>query len=190
MEEFLREYGYLALSVGTFLEGETALLVASSLVSSGLFTGPKTVIFGFFGSFASDWIYYLIGKANGRFFIDRRPALKSKLAPVRAYFNRNRLTVLVSYRFLYGFRVLIPLLIGMSDIGALQYLGYSLVAGLLWATVVGSVGYAAGAIFHLTPATFEEHLLLIVLGFALFGLLLGYLIKKFAEKKFGLTPKP
>ena len=52
MEEFLHHYGYFALATGTFLEGETAIMVASSLVNSGFFEGPYTVTFGFFGSFA------------------------------------------------------------------------------------------------------------------------------------------
>ncbi|MBY0435169.1 MAG: DedA family protein [Cyclobacteriaceae bacterium] len=185
MEEFLQQYGYLALSVGTFFEGETAILVASSLVHSGLFEGPYTVIFGFFGSFLSDWLYFIIGRLNGKFFIDRRPALKAKLQPAQDFFKTHRLQVLFSYRFLYGFRILLPLMIGMSDIKPLHYLGYSLAAGLLWATTVSTVGFGAGMFFDLTPRTLEENLGYIVLGFAAFGMLVGYLVKSFAEKKMG-----
>jgi len=188
MEEFLLQYGYLALSVGTFLEGETAILVASSLVHSGIFGGPATVIFGFFGSFVSDWLYFSIGRLNGRLFVDRRPKLKSKLDPARNFFNRNRLTVLVSYRFLYGFRILLPLMIGMSDIRAVQFLGYSIATGILWATVVSIVGYLAGSIFHLTPTTFEDNFLLIIGGFVAFGIIIGFFIRRFAEKKIGAPP--
>ena len=56
MEKFLDEYGYIALMIGTFFEGETAILVASSLIHRGLFEGPYTVLFGFTGSFISDWL--------------------------------------------------------------------------------------------------------------------------------------
>jgi membrane protein DedA with SNARE-associated domain len=94
MEEFLLQYGYIALSIGTFLEGETAILVASSLVHSGFFQGPYTVIFGFFGSFVSDWLYFIIGRLNGKFFVDKRPKLKAKLAPVEKFFKTNRLQIL------------------------------------------------------------------------------------------------
>jgi membrane protein DedA with SNARE-associated domain len=183
MEEFLYNYGYLALSIGTFLEGETAILVASSLVHSGFFKGPYTVVFGFFGSFVSDWLYYIIGKLNGKYFIEKRPALKEKLKPTQKFFRTHRLQILVSYRFLYGFRVLLPLLIGMSDVKPLQFLGYSLVAGLTWAGIVSTAGYFAGQAFELTPRSFENNVLIIVVCFATLGLVIGYMVKRFAEKK-------
>ena len=187
MEEFLHHYGYFALAMGTFLEGETAILVASSLVHSGFFEGPYTVIFGFFGSFVSDWLYFIIGRLNGKYFIEKRPKLKSKLQPVQDFFKTHRLQILFSYRFLYGFRIIMPLMIGMSDIRPLHYLGYSIAAGLFWATTVSTVGYAAGVIFDLTPASFEENVLFIVLGFSAFGFLVGYFVKRFAEKKMGVS---
>jgi hypothetical protein len=40
MEEFLDQYGYLALTIGTFFEGETAILVASSLIHRVIFEAP------------------------------------------------------------------------------------------------------------------------------------------------------
>ena len=132
MEEFLQQYGYMALSLGTFLEGETAILVASSLAGSGLFKIPYVVIFGFFGSFVSDWIYFLIGKLNGKIFLEKRPKLREKFQPVQNFFKTNRLQILFSYRFLYGFRIIIPLTLGMSDLKALAFLGYSIAAGLIW----------------------------------------------------------
>jgi membrane protein DedA with SNARE-associated domain len=55
LETFLEHYGYLALLIGTFFEGETAILVASSLIHQGIFDALPTVIVGFAGSFVSDW---------------------------------------------------------------------------------------------------------------------------------------
>ncbi len=183
MEEFLHQYGYIALSIGTFFEGETAILVASSLVDSGFFKWPYTVAFGFFGSFVSDWLYFTIGRLNGKYFVSRRPNLEAKLRPTQKFFRTHRLQILFSYRFLYGFRVILPLMIGMSDIGVARFLGYSIAAGMIWATTVSSVGYLAGVIFELTPTSFEDNVLFIVLGFSLFGLLVGYSVKKYAEKR-------
>lgn len=183
MNEFLDQYGYLALSLGTFFEGETALLVASSLVHKGLFEGPYTLLFGFLGSFVSDWFYYLIGRLNGKHFIDHRPRLKARVQPVRSFFARHQLQILFSYRFLYGFRILIPLIIGMSHVTPLRYLGYSICTGLLWALTVGTLGYLIGGFFDLTIELIEEHFLFLVGGFALFGMILGYTIKFIFEQR-------
>ncbi len=183
MEDFLDEYGYIALTVGTFFEGETAILVASSLIHRGLFEGPYTIIFGFAGSFISDWLYYFIGRLNGKYFIDKRPALKAKVAPVQKFFEDNKLQILVSYRFLYGFRVVIPLIVGMSNIRPLQYLFYSVLSGLVWASTIAMVGYFIGRFLNINASAFEENLIFIVLGFASFGMLVGYVVKRFASKK-------
>ncbi len=183
MEEFLRQYGYLALVVGTFIEGETAILVAASLVYSGVLSGPETVFFGFFGSFASDWMYFLIGRINGNYFVDRRPALKAKLEPARKFFEAHRIQILLSYRFLYGLRAVLPIMIGLTGVRPMHFMGFSVASGLLWSSLVGSAGYFAGAYFQLTPTSFEENGLLLVLAFASFGLAFGLLVKKFAERR-------
>ncbi|NJM26629.1 MAG: DedA family protein [Bacteroidia bacterium] len=183
MEEFLDQYGYIALFVGTFFEGETAILVASSLIYHGDYEIPSTVFFGFAGSFVSDWLYYLIGRVNGKYFIERRPKLLSRVQPVRRFFQRHKLQVLFTYRFLYGFRVIIPLIIGMSDIKPMQYLGYSVAAGLIWASVVSGVGYVAGRFMHIRTHVFEDNLLLVIGCFALLGIAIGLLIRHLTLKQ-------
>lgn len=182
METFLGQYGYYALTIGTFFEGETAILVASSLIHKGLFAVPYTIFFGFLGSFISDWLYYLIGRWNGRYFISRRPKLQARLLPLQHFFAKHQVQILFTYRFLYGFRIIIPVMIGMSHISPLRYLGYSLLTGIMWATTVSSVGYVVGRFLNLPVATFEENLLFIVLGFATLGIVIGYTIKRIAMR--------
>lgn len=189
MENFLNQYGYIALLIGTFFEGETAILIASSLVHAGIFEIPGTVFFAFAGSFISDWVYYLIGRLNGKYFIDKRPKLQARVEPVKRFFHKHKLQLLFSYRFLYGFRIIIPLIIGMSNIRPLQYLGYSVATGLLWASIVSAAGYWIGLFFKVSPAMFEENILFVVGGFALVGVLLGYAVKRFAMKEMNVSPK-
>ena len=184
MEPFLQQYGYLALLVGTFFEGETAILVASSMIHQDLYDAGPTVFFGFAGSFISDWLYYLIGRLNGKFFIDKRPKLRAKLETVENLFRKNQLQILFSYRFLYGFRVIIPIVIGMSHVKPMQYLFFSVTGGLIWATTVTTVGYLLGRFLNLDTSVFEKNILFIVIGFASFGILLGYMLKRFAVKNF------
>ncbi len=183
MERFLDQYGYFALLFGTFVEGEVAILVASSLIYRGLFEFPLTVVTAFFGSFISDWVYYLIGRFNGKYFLARRPTLEAKVKPVTNFFQKNKLQILFSYRFLYGFRVIIPLIVGMSGLRPLSYLFYSTVTGLMWATVVSTAGYWVGRLLNLQAKAFEDNFIYIVLGFATFGLLVGFIIRKITLKK-------
>ncbi|MBL7871220.1 MAG: DedA family protein [Cyclobacteriaceae bacterium] len=183
MENFLDQYGYLALLVGTFFEGETAILVASSLIHRGLFDFPFTILAAFSGSFVSDWIYYLIGRLNGKYFLAKRPSLQAKVEPVTKFFHRHQLQILFSYRFLYGFRIVIPLIVGMSGLSAVRYLFYSTLTGLMWATLVSTVGYWVGRLLNLQAKAFEDNFLFIVLGFAFFGLIVGHVIHSLALKR-------
>jgi membrane protein DedA with SNARE-associated domain len=73
--------------------------------------------------------------------------------------------------------------IGMSNIRPLQFLLYSIAGGLLWATTVSTVGYFVGRFLNLTTAAFEENILFIVLGFAAFGMLVGYIVKRLAMRE-------
>ena len=177
MESFLEEFGYLALMIGSFFEGETAILIASSLIHKGFFSATPTIIAGFAGSFISDWLYYLIGRANGKLFVDKRPKLKSRLDPINILFQKHRLPILLSYRFLYGFRVIIPIVIGMSGVKPSQFLFFSVASGLVWAATVSTAGYLAGRYFTIETSLFEENLVPIVIAFASMGLFMGYLIK-------------
>lgn len=183
MEAFLDKYGYIALMIGTFLEGETAMLVASSLSNTGIFKIPYIVFFGFTGSFISDWIYYLIGRANGKYFLERRPKLKEKVKPITRFFHHHKVQILMTYRFLYGFRVIIPLVIGMSGVRPIQYLGYSVISGMLWASLVTATGYFIGKFLNLDTEDFEQNIFFIIAGFATFGMLVGYVVKRVAEKE-------
>jgi membrane protein DedA with SNARE-associated domain len=183
VEHFLQQYGYIALLLGTFMEGETAILMASSLIYKGIFNFPLTVFAGFLGSFISDWIYYLIGRINGKYFLATRPKLSAKVKPVTDFFHQHKFQILFSYRFLYGFRVLIPLVIGMSGLRPIQYLFFSTVTGLLWAATVSTTGYWIGRLLDLRVQSFEENILYIILGFGSFGLLIGYSIKEIVARK-------
>jgi membrane protein DedA with SNARE-associated domain len=188
MEKFINEFGYIALMVGTFFEGETAILTASSLIYRGLFEFPWTVLAAFSGSFISDWVYFLIGHYNGKVFIANRPKLLAKVRPITDFFHKHKFQILFSYRFLYGFRVVIPLVIGMSGLRPIKYLFYSIVTGLIWATTISTAGYWAGRLLVIEVKTFENNFLYIMLGFAAFGLTIGYIVKRIAMRDLGLTP--
>jgi membrane protein DedA with SNARE-associated domain len=182
METLLNDYRYLALMVGTFFEGETAILLASSLIYKGFFAGPQTIVFAFAGSFISDWLYYMVGRMNGKLFIERRPKLQMKVFPVTNFFQKNRIQILLTYRFLYGFRVIIPLVIGMSGIRPKTYLFYTILSGFIWASIVSLLGYVVGRTFDVTAESIQNNLPMIVGGFACFGIALGLAIQKFISR--------
>jgi membrane protein DedA with SNARE-associated domain len=120
-------------------------------------------------------------------FIAKRPKIAAKVKPVTDFFHRNKFQILFSYRFLYGFRVIIPLVIGMSGLRPLSYLFYSIVTGLIWATTISTAGYWAGRLLTIEVKTFENNFVFIMIGFALFGLTIGYIVKRIAMRDMGIA---
>ena len=104
------------------------------------------------------------------------------VSPVTNLFHSHQIPILLSYRFLYGFRIIIPVVIGMSGLRPARFLFYTIVAGVFWATVVSTMGYAVGAFFQLEASSFEKNFIYVVLGFATFGMLVGYSVKRLVSK--------
>lgn len=182
MEEFFNAYGYLALLVGAFLEGETALLIASILVHKGFFFMPYVVLVAWCGGMISDLIYFSLGRNRGTAYLLQRPLLKRRAEQLKDFVAAHRYLILFSYRFLYGFRVVLPLIIGMSKIPVREFLFFSFFSGLVWATLIGSSGYGLGLWLD-NRFDMEQHLIWILIGCAVFGLSVGFIIKSVFQSR-------
>jgi membrane protein DedA with SNARE-associated domain len=71
----------------------------------------------------------------------------------------------------------------MSAIKPLQYLFYTIISGFIWASTVCTTGYLIGRFLDIQSSAFEENILVIVLAFACFGLLMGFIVKQVTFRK-------
>lgn len=58
MEQLLNDYGYLALFIGTFLEGETILVLAGIAAAHDFLDLKTVIIVAFIGSYCGDQLWY------------------------------------------------------------------------------------------------------------------------------------
>jgi membrane protein DedA with SNARE-associated domain len=58
-ETIIAQYGYFAIIIGTFLEGETILVIGGFLAHIGLLSLPLVILSAFIGSFSGDQLYFL-----------------------------------------------------------------------------------------------------------------------------------
>ena len=70
---FVISYGYLAVFLGTLLEGETILLSAGFAANRGLLYWPLVVAVAFAGATLGDQIAFLLGRWQGASLIARFP---------------------------------------------------------------------------------------------------------------------
>ena len=66
LEIFVKTYGYWALLVGTFFEGETILIIGGITAHLGYLELPIVILIAFIGSFSGDQLYFFIGRMKGR----------------------------------------------------------------------------------------------------------------------------
>ena len=156
MEEYLREFGYLALFIGTFLEGETILIIAAYLASKGMLNIYLVMLSAVAGTVLGDQTYFYIGRTQGISFIQKRPKLKKKWIRISTLIEKRENIIIVAYRFVYGFRNLTPFALGILNVHAMKFLILNIIAATIWATSFSILGYTFGAMIRNDIETYEK----------------------------------
>lgn len=175
-------YGYPALFVGTFLEGETILVIAGFLAHRGILYLPWVIVFAFLGSFAGDQLFFFIGRKKGVAFIEKRESWKPKMAKVNRLLEKYNTLLIVGFRFLYGIRSVTPFMIGTTSVPTRRFVTLNAIGAITWAIAVGYLGYLFGHVFQAYMGSIKKYELWIILG--LIGIALTIkLIQHFSKKK-------
>src|SRR5512143_230365 len=99
LEELVLQYGYLAVFIGTLLEGETILVLAGFAAHQGYLNLGLTMLAAFAGSATGDQLWFLLARRYGRGWVARRPGLAAKLAPAARWLERNPTLFILGFRF-------------------------------------------------------------------------------------------
>jgi membrane protein DedA with SNARE-associated domain len=145
LEQFVVDYGYLAILAGTFLEGEMILVLAGFLAHCGYMELPWVMAAAFAGSFSGDQLIYHVGRLRGSRLLARRPAWQARAERVFGLLRRHQNLVALGFRFCYGFRTITPFAIGMSGVRPGRFLLLNGIGAALWAAAIATLGYLLGA---------------------------------------------
>ncbi|MBF6057074.1 MULTISPECIES: DedA family protein [Thiomicrorhabdus] len=143
-EGLIAEYGYLAVFIGSFLEGETALILGGFLAHNGHLLLQWVMISAALGSFLGDQLYYYIGRYKGKSYLESKPLWKQRSDKIFDYLNRHPVLFILGFRFMYGLRTVAPFVIGASGFPPLRYTILNIIGVTIWAIVIGSLGYYLG----------------------------------------------
>jgi membrane protein DedA with SNARE-associated domain len=144
----LAHYGYPAILVGAFLEGESIVLLAGFFAKRGHFALWAVSLLAFAGSFAGDQLAYFAGRYYGEPFLRRFPKWRPGVARVHDIFERRGTALLVGFRFLYGLRNLVPFTVGLSGVAPRRFLPWNALGAAIWAPAIASAGYFFGKAFE------------------------------------------
>ncbi|MBS0339365.1 MAG: DedA family protein [Proteobacteria bacterium] len=144
LHRFLVEYGYLAVLGGSLLEGETVLVLAGFAAHQGHLSLPLVVLIAFIGGMLGDQIFFFVGWRYGDALLRRLPFLADKAERVNRELVRHQAWLIIGVRFMYGLRILGPIVIGMSDVTARHFLRFNMIGAGIWAVLVAGAGYLFG----------------------------------------------
>jgi membrane protein DedA with SNARE-associated domain len=184
----VQQYGLAAVLVGTILEGETVLLLAAASTRLGLLDLRAVIGVAVVGAFLGDNIAFAVGRHLGPHAADRFPRLAAAIPRVDRLLARWRWAAVVALRFMYGMRVAGPVLIGAGKMPTWEFVAANAIGAVVWATVIGGLGYAAGhAVERILGNVVEaERMLLafaVVIGVAVF--VVHALMRRRARRKAG-----
>ncbi|WP_235430213.1 DedA family protein [Cupriavidus pauculus] len=132
------------MGVGSFLEGESVLLVAGAAAARGHLSIQAVMAVAAVASFIGDQLFFLIGRRYGTALLMRFPALQPRAQRVTVLLECHHLPLILSIRFLYGLRVAGPIAIGMSRVPWSRFLALNFVGAVCWAVLIGGLGYSTG----------------------------------------------
>lgn len=137
-------HGYWALALGTFLEGETILVLAGVAAHRGYLDLRLVILVAFAGSLLGDQFFFLMARRHAGWLLRRLDAWRSKVDAVHRHLERHQLLIMLGFRFVYGIRVVTPVVIGLSRVPAWRFAVCNAAGAAVWAVVVGSGGYLLG----------------------------------------------
>ena len=141
LQSLVAQYGYYAVFFGTLLEGETILVLAGVAAHAGLLDFGLVFGLAAIGGTMGDQIYFFVGRRHGVRLLARFPALARKAARFQTLLQRYHAPVIVMVRFMYGLRIVGPIVIGTCRVPALRFVMFNATGALIWALVVAGAGY-------------------------------------------------
>jgi len=144
MELWIQQFGYLAVLVGTFLEGETILVLAGFAAHRGYLHLPGVIIAAFIGTLFGDQLFFYLGWKHSDYLLRRRPHWKPRLERVQGLIRNYQILIMLSFRFLYGLRTITPFALGMSKVPLRLFIPLNITGALIWAISFATAGYLFG----------------------------------------------
>ena len=176
LEIFVETYGYPALLVGTFFEGETFLVLAGFAASVGYLDIPWVILVAFAGTLSGDQVFFYLGRRHSAMvqsFLTYYPAWQKRVERVQSRIERHQAALVFIFHFLYGLRIAFLLVIGLSRIPAGRFFILNFFSALVWAIVVGMVGYLFGSALAMIIGDLKGLESYILAGIAFIGGTLG-----------------
>ena len=155
---FIAQYGYLAVIIGSIAEGETITLLGGVAAHQGLLKLPWVIAAAAFGGMVGDQVLFFIGRYFGQSILARFPRYQDKIGQAQALIRRHPYLFVIGCRFMYGFRIVGPVIIGASRLSPGIFIVLNIIGAIVWASIFVTLGYLGGEIIHPWLEYLDHHI--------------------------------
>lgn len=149
----LQTYGYIVLFIYSMGGGFVGIVAAGVLSALGKLDLALSIIVACVGNIAGSMLLAYLARYQKQDFQKYLCKHKRKIALVYLYLRRYGILLIFVNKFIYGFKTILPLAIGLSRYSFKKFFIFNAFACLLWAVSIGICSYLASDI---AVAVFEK----------------------------------
>jgi len=140
MEEFLIQYGLLAVLVCALLENDVTFILTGVIIEQGIVNPYLGLLYCLAGALGHDLLWYSLGKAKSDTI--RQSRVYRRVGPlVERLAARFGLWELFFCRFVYGTRNPSLVFWGVQRLPLMKFLAVEITALAIWGTFLAGLGY-------------------------------------------------
>lgn len=189
MQDFLREYltvhGYWVLFIWTFLEGEAGLILAGFLAFQGYLNIYGVIVTAFWGAFFGDQFYFYLGRWQGARLLRIFSFIARKFRKALRLIEKYGTFVAFISRYTYGFRIVLPIILGMTNFKASRFCWLNILSATVWSILFSLIGYlfGKGASLLVDDVSRYEHHLMAILAALIAAIWMFHVLKAWWKQK-------
>lgn len=179
MEEFIKDWGYIALFLYSFGGGFVGLVIAGVLSYAGDLNIYLSILVAGVSNFLGDQFLFFLARKNKSYAKGMMKNYGRKIALAHIMMRKYGSFVVFIQKYIYGIKTLIPLTMGLTKYSAIKFSIFNIFATAIWACVVGYASYVAGELILNSADDFKYFGLGIVI-IVLFSVM--YLFKRIEKR--------
>lgn len=183
LETLVSTYGYWALLVGTFFEGETILIIGGLTAHLGYLKLPIVMLVAFIGSFSGDQFYFFVGRLKGADLLAKHPKWQKKVHKVHQLMERYHDFIMVGFRFVYGMRIMTPFVLAMNKrVRTSRFVVLNAIGAAIWSVVISGGGYLFGNALEIVLRDIKRYQIGVMLIISITGMVF-WIIHRYRENR-------
>lgn len=154
----ITQYGYLALFIGCIAEGETFTLLGGVAAHEGLLNYVLVVLIAMAGGVLGDTALFFIGRHYGSRILVRFKKHQKQIDKANTLIRKHPVLFVIGVRFMYGLRIIGPIIIGTSKLKPQKFLLLNVVGAMAWALIFVTLGYLGGQVIAPWLHLLDQHI--------------------------------